>query len=99
MVIRHKPANWFLLHKILAVIGILFAILGIILLMGLKLNILHGIFGLIIAIWLIGEIFGGTYAKNKNDKKLRSIHIWLGRIVFLFVLINLVMGIITYSSV
>ena len=97
LVITHKPEKWFLLHKLFAVAGIVLALIGIIALSGLNLSILHGIFGLIIFIWLTGEIVGGYIASKKKDKTMRKVHLQLGRLVFILALVALLFGILTIA--
>ena len=69
MVIMHKPKNWFLLHKFLASVGVLTAIIGVISLGGLVLEILHGILGLIITtIFIIVILWAYLQLKRKKKK-------------------------------
>jgi len=70
MVAFHKPKKWFPLHTIFAATGILLIIIGIAMLGGLTLVILHGILGLISIIILVYSIIAGLVAyklKNKNQ--------------------------------
>lgn len=95
MVITHKPKSWFLLHKFLASVGVLTAIIGVIFLGGLVLEILHGILGLIISISFIGVIFVGLIAIKKKERKIRSAHILISRIIYITSLFLVILGIIT----
>ena len=95
MVITHKPKNWFLLHKFLASVGILTAIAGVISLGGLVLEILHGILGLIITIAFIIVIIVGIFAIKKKERKIRSAHILISRIIYITSLFLVILGIIT----
>ena len=90
----HKPEKWFLLHKTFAVAGIILTLIGLLVLSGLNLILIHAIFGLIVIIWLIGEIFGGYFASKKQDKNLRKMHIMAGRIVLIIAIIVLIFGIL-----
>ena len=96
VVVAHKPKQWFLLHRIFAVTGIILTIIGLFVLGGLNLLILHGIIGLIVIIWSISEVIGGIIATKKKDPNMRKIHIWLGRILFIFALFVLIFGILTF---
>ena len=92
----HKPEKWFLLHKTFAVAGIILTLIGLLVLSGLNLILIHAIFGLIVIIWLIGEIFGGYFASKKQDKNMRKMHIMAGRIVFIIAIIVLIFGILAF---
>ncbi|MFX1392225.1 MAG: hypothetical protein ACFFAH_01505 [Promethearchaeota archaeon] len=94
VVVTHKPKEWFLFHKILAVAGILFVLIGLLALSGLNLFLIHAVFALIVFIWLIVEIIGGYVAVKKKDPNMRKIHIWMGRIVFLLTLLVVILGIL-----
>ena len=96
VVVVHKPKQWFLLHRMFAVIGIILTIIGLFVLSGLNLLILHVIIGFIVIIWLIMEVIGGIVATKKKDPTMRKVHIWLGRIVFLVALIVFIFGILTF---
>lgn len=92
----HKPEKWFLFHKIFAVAGIILTLIGLLVLSGLNLILIHAVFGLIVIIWVIGEIFGGYIASKKQDKNMRKMHIMAGRIVFLIALVVLIFGILAF---
>jgi len=96
VVVIHKPKEWFLFHKLFAVAGIIFTLIGVLVLIGLKLFLIHAIFGLIVFIWLIVEIIGGYVAFKKKDQNMRKMHIWMGRLVFLFALLVLIFGLLTF---
>jgi hypothetical protein len=96
MVALHKPKNWLLLHKFFASLGLLTGIIGIILLGGLVLELLHGILGLIAIIFFIGTIVIGLIAIKKKDRKVRTTHIWLSRIIYILSLFLIVLGIMTF---
>ena len=96
VVVVHKPKQWFLLHRMFAVTGIILTIIGLFVLSGLNLLILHVIIGFIVIIWLIMEVIGGIVATKKKDPTMRKVHIWLGRIVFLVALIVFIFGILTF---
>jgi len=96
VVVIHKPKQWFLFHKLFALGGIILALIGLLVLSGLNLILIHAIFGLIVFIWLIAEIFGGYIAFKKKDKNMRKMHIWMGRIVFLLALVVLIFGILIF---
>ena len=92
----HKPEKWLLFHKMFAVAGIILTLIGFLVLIELNFILIHAIFGLIVIIWLFGELFGGYIASKKQDKTMRKVHIWLGRIVFLCALLLLIFGIIAF---
>jgi len=92
----HKPEKWFLLHKTLAVAGIILTLIGLLVLSGLNLILIHAIFGLIVLIWLIAEIVGGYFASKKQDKNMRKMHIMAGRIVLIVAIIVLIFGILAF---
>ena len=92
----HKPEKWFLLHKTFAVAGIILTLIGLLALSGLNLILIHAIFGLVVIIWLIGEIIGGYFASKKQDKNMRKMHIMAGRIVLLIAIIVLIIGILVF---
>lgn len=91
-VLTHKPENWFFLHKLFMGLGLIVAILGLITVGALMLSIIHLILGLITIILLALTIMGGWYANKKGDMKLRSGHIWFGRIVYLVTFIVIIIG-------
>ena len=93
LVTIRKPKNWFYIHIFCSTTGTLLTIVGIILLMALTLTILHGVLGLIAIIFLVGELIGGFIARKKKDKRIRSLHLWIIRIVYIVVLIAVVLGI------
>ncbi|TFG02980.1 MAG: hypothetical protein EU540_00530 [Promethearchaeota archaeon] len=92
----HKPEKWFLLHKTFAMAGIILTLIGLLVLMGLNFILIHAIFGLVVIVWLIGEILGGYVASKKQDKNMRKMHILAGRIVFLIAIIVLIFGILAF---
>jgi len=96
MVALHKPKNWLLLHKFFASLGLLTGIIGLILLGGLVLEILHGILGLVTIIFFAVIIVMGLVAIYKKDKNVRTIHIWLSRIIYILTLVLVVLGIMTF---
>jgi hypothetical protein len=96
MVIFHKPKKWLLLHKILAIIGVTLSLIGVITLGGLVLAIIHGILGIIVLIILIGDLFGGWIAIKLKDRRMRLVHIWASRIVYVVTLVVLVLGVLNF---
>ncbi len=96
LVTIHKPKRWFYLHMFCSTTGTLLTIVGIILLMGLNLTITHAILGLIAIIFLIGELFVGYIARKKKDKRIRTFHLWVTRIIYIVVLIAVILGIINF---
>jgi hypothetical protein len=95
-VILHKPKKWFIYHKRFALIGGILIIIGLIVLFGLNLLILHGIIGLIAFIFLLSSILTGYLVIKKKKRKIRKPHIWIGRIIFIAAVVAVFMGIITY---
>jgi hypothetical protein len=96
LVTIHKPKKWFYLHIFCSTTGTLLTIVGVILLMGLNLTIIHAILGLIAIIFLIGELIGGFIARKTKDKRIRLFHLWASRIIYVVVLIAVVLGIINF---
>ena len=96
MVALHKPKNWLLLHKFFASLGLLIGIIGLILLGGLVLEILHGILGLFSIISFTAIIVIGLLAIYKKKINVRKIHIWLSRIIYILTLFLIVLGIVTF---
>ena len=93
LVTIHKPKGWFKIHIFFSTTGTLLTIVGVILLMGLTLTILHGVLGLIAIIFLVGELVSGFIARTKKDKRIRSLHLWISRTIYIVVLIAVVLGI------
>ncbi|MFX1457494.1 MAG: hypothetical protein ACFFDB_19165 [Promethearchaeota archaeon] len=93
LVTIHKPKKWFYLHIFFSTTGTVLAIIGVILLMVLNLTILHGALGLFVILFLVGEVIGGSVARKIKNKKLRSLHLWISRIIYIVVIINLILGI------
>jgi len=93
LVTIRKPKKWFYIHIFFSTAGTLLTIVGIILLMGLNLTILHGVLGLIAIIFLVGELISGFVARKLKNKKIRSIHLWISRIIYIVVLVAVVLGI------
>ena len=95
LVTIHKPKKWFYLHIFCSTTGITLTIIGVILLMGLNLTIFHGVVGLIAIIFLIGELIAGFIARKTKNKRIRSFHLWVSRIIYIVVLIAVFLGILT----
>ncbi len=92
----HKPKQWFLIHKIFIVIALIFGVIGLILLGGLKFMLLHSILGLIGLILLAFSALGGLFATKRQEPKLRKVHIWFGRVLYIYFLIVILIGIATF---
>jgi hypothetical protein len=92
----HKPKKWFLLHAISAIAGIILSIIGIVLLSALILTIPHGIVGLLAIIFLVYAVVVGIIARNLKNKNLRLAHIWTSRFIYVFALIALILGILSF---
>lgn len=95
-VVIHKPEQWFLLHKVFIGIGLLVIFVGLIVLAVLRLGLLHAIFGLITLILLLLSAIGGFIATKKKDQKVRKGHIWMGRAIYLLMLLTIIFGILTF---
>ena len=95
-VLTHKPENWFFFHKLFMTLGLMVGLLGVIILGLIDLTLLYLILAVITIILLLLSIMGGFIANKKQDKKLRSFHIWFGRIMYIIATILLIIGIITY---
>ncbi len=93
-VLIHKPREWYKLHLGFMSVGMISSVVGIIILRGIS-TILHAYLGIASGVLLLAVIVLGILARTtKNRKTNRSIHIWGGRLAYLFVLITLVYGII-----
>lgn len=92
----HKPEQWFLLHRIFMGLGLFVAIIGFILLIIPSIFILHAIFGLIILIFLTFSVIGGFFATKKKEQNIRNGHIWMGRILYILILVTIILGILTF---
>jgi hypothetical protein len=96
LVILHKPKNWSVLHKIFALTGVELAVIGLLILSGLILEIPHGILGLIVAIILLAELIVGFVAVKMKKREVRLSHIWIGRLIYITLLVALFLGIIYF---
>ena len=96
LVVVHKPKKWFPLHVIFAATGIELIIVGLLILNALILDIPHGILGLIVVTVLIGELIGGYIAVKKKNRNIRKAHIWISRIIYIFALVAVILGIIYF---
>jgi len=96
VVVIHKPKQWFMIHKMLAITGIIFILIGVFVLSQLNLLLLHAIIGIIVIIWLIVEIIGGVFATKNKDPTMRNVHIWMGRLIFLIALVVVTFGILAF---
>ena len=92
----HKPQKWRILHFIFAGTGVELIAIGLLILSGLILDIPHGIIGLIVTIILIGELVGGYIAVKTKEKRIRLVHIWISRIIYIITLIVIILGIMNY---
>ncbi|MFX1275080.1 MAG: hypothetical protein ACFFBP_18625 [Promethearchaeota archaeon] len=90
----HKPKKWFEIHRIFAMVGIVLTIIGIFVLTRLIIALVHQIIGIVVLIWLIGEIIGGFVAYKKKDPKMRKLHVLTGRLAFITVIVVIILGII-----
>lgn len=96
LVTIHKPKKWFYLHILSSSAGVVLTVMGILILMNLNLTIPHSILGLITLIFLIGELIGGFIARKTKDKRIRTFHLWLSRVIYIVVLVTLILGIIIF---
>lgn len=96
-VLIHKPKEWYKLHLVFISIGMALSVVGIIILRGIT-TILHAYFAIASGVLLIATIIIGIFARTtkKNKKINRSIHIWGGRVAYLFIIVTLVFGIISF---
>lgn len=95
LVTIRKPKKWFHLHVIFSTIGIILTIIGVFLLESLIFVILHGIIGLILIMFLVIGLLGGIIARKLKKKNIRSMHLWMSRVIYIIVLIADIIGIIT----
>jgi len=96
LVVLHRPKKWYSLHVIFAANGVELVIIGLIILSGLILDIPHGIIGLIVIIFFIGELFSGIIATKRKEKNIRLIHIWVSRVIYIVALITIILGILNF---
>lgn len=96
LVTVHKPKKWFYFHIFFSTTGTVLAVIGVILLMVLNLTIVHGVLGLIVIIFLIFELIGGSIARKLKNKNLRKLHLWVSRIIYIVVIITLILGILLF---
>ncbi len=89
----HKPKNWRILHFCFAATGVELILIGLLILSGLILHIAHGIIGLIVVIILIGDLIGGYVAVKTKDSRIRFVHIWASRVLYVVMLIVIILGI------
>ena len=96
-VLIHKPKEWYKFHLWFMIVGMTLSVVGIIILRGIS-TILHAYFGIASGVLLIASIIIGILARTskENRKNNRLIHIWGGRIAYLFVLVTLVYEIILF---
>ncbi|MFW9822978.1 MAG: hypothetical protein ACFFE4_08595 [Candidatus Thorarchaeota archaeon] len=92
-IIIHKPKKWFSLHVIFASAGIILAVIGLFILDALLLFLTHAFIGLIVFIILVGTILIGTVAYRMKRKKVRNLHIWISRIIYVISIVAVVLGI------
>lgn len=105
IVVLTKKGKFLYKHKILSTIG--FIIVNISLLniylsnQRLNLSYSHGILGFLFFVFsILNLILGFLYtgkAKPKTKKFLRIIHIWLGRISFIILLLNIYFGYVIFK--
>jgi len=95
-IIVKKPTSWFLYHTLFTMIGMALMIIGLIILAGLNLSLPHAIIGLINIIALIVIVLIGIIARVKKKVKLRKVHIWIGRIIFIIVLVVIILGVTSF---
>lgn len=93
-IILHKPAQWFLLHKLIMAVAIGAGVLGLIILGILKFDLLHVVVTSIVIILLIVISTGGFVASEKGDQDIRKGHIWLGRVTVIVVMIYIILAIL-----
>lgn len=90
-----KPKQWFKAHKAVGMVGGLLSIVGLLYMtsVGLAWNI-HSYLGILTSAIIVIIIVLGfvTVRAKKPDPQMRSIHLWLGRIMLLLMLITLLAG-------
>jgi predicted permease len=96
-VLIHKPKNWYQFHLGFMIVGTSLSIIGIILLRGVS-TVAHVYIGIASGVLLLAIITIGVIARygKKSKKNMRTLHIWGGRLAYLFVLVTLVYGIILF---
>ena len=96
LIIIHKPKMWFRLHIVTSAVGVTLALIGVLTLNALILVIPHGIIGLIILILLFVELVVGFLARKTKDKKIRLLHLWASRTIYIIALITAILGLIYF---
>lgn len=96
LIIIHKPKIWFRLHILTSAIGVILAIIGVLTLKALLLEIPHGVIGLTILILLNIELVVGFAARKTKDKRIRLLHIWASRTIYVIALITAILGLIFF---
>lgn len=100
-----KKAKFLFQHKLFSTFGIIFINLSIISIyfMNKKFNVLysHGFLGfLFLLISILTLILGFVYVsktKSKNKRFIRTVHIWIGRLLFIILILNIYFGIVIFK--
>lgn len=96
LIIIHKPKMWFRLHILTSAIGAILAIIGVLTLNALILAIPHGVIGIIILILFNIELVVGFLARKTKDKRIRLLHIWASRTIYIIALITAILGLVYF---
>lgn len=105
IVVLTKKSNFLYKHKILSTIAIILINLSIlnIYLTNKRVNLTfsHGILGFLFFVFSIINLFLGVIYTGKLKanlkKRLRQIHIWIGRALFIIFILNIIFGYITFK--
>ncbi len=104
IVVLTKKGKFLYKHKILSTIGFMLVNLSIlnIYLSNQRLNLSysHGILGfLFFVVSILNLVLGFLYTgkvKPKTKKALRNVHIWIGRVLFIILLLNIYFGYVIF---
>ncbi|MCX8095731.1 MAG: hypothetical protein N3D74_06055 [Caldisericia bacterium] len=105
IVVLSKKGKFLYKHKILSTIGFIIVNLSILSIYinneRLNLTYSHGILGFLFFIFsLLNLILGFVYTgkvKPKTKKLIRAIHIWIGRVLFVILILNIYFGYIIFK--
>ncbi len=105
IVVLTKKGNFLYKHKVLSTIALILINLSIlnIYLSNKRVNLhfSHGILGFLFFVLSIINLILGVVYTGKIDvilkKRLRKIHIWIGRVLFIIFILNIIFGYITFK--
>lgn len=100
IIVLRKKKHFLYYHKVLSTIGFILINLSILTIYlnktSINLSYLHGVFGFLFLILSIINMILGIYytgrVKPVVNKNLRNIHVWIGRAIFILVILNIMIG-------